>query len=478
MRSKVGLVVLFLLISGPVVAQWSPIDPFGNYDTTLGSRIHAAMLAIYNKTFTYEQHGVVASVIVPGLPQWNGAVGTEDDANPMAPDYYFEIGECTKTFVATLILQLEDSGKLSIRDPIYKYLPSYPNVDPGITIKQLLEHSSGTYDYIHDDPANTLLIDAYFANQSKRWTVDEILQNYVKTRVFTAGADYKFSNTDYLLLGLIAEKVTGNALSAEIHRRFLAPLGLTHTLCCWSDSLPTGFAHNYTAAPDEFTPSNDYFGTDKSAQLTMANAAAGMVSTPSDLAKWADALYSWKFLSHQALAEMLAFNKWTDGSYYGLGAARIGFSTKAFYGHEGSLPGFHTMLISNPSDSITVALYMNSDMDSTDMNCSNFARAIVNQIYSPNATVRAPSSSTKNAAFVYPNPVSETTCITFDQNISGEAFFTLYDVMGHQVRMLRDASGTVGHHSLTLLRGDLAAGAYHYVLNWPEGTRSGNLVIE
>src|SRR5205085_7981018 len=176
--------------------------------------------------------------------------------------------------VSALILQLEDSGKLAIGDPIYKYLPKqYPNVDPNITIKQLLEHSSGIFDYLNDDSLFTILNDAYGSHPGKRWSPEEILMNYVGTPHFKAGASYRYSNTNYLLLGLIAEKVTGNSAAHEIHRRFLDPLGLTHTFCCWEDSIPAGFCHNWNAAPDSLTPSLDYYSIDKSAQLTMANTA-------------------------------------------------------------------------------------------------------------------------------------------------------------------------------------------------------------
>ena len=481
MRTKVGLVILFVLVSRSVAAQWSPVSPFGSYDTTLGSRIQAAMQVVYGKTFSYEQHGVAASVIVPGLPQWDGAVGTSDDTKPMTPDLNFEIAKCTKSFTAALIFTLEDSGQLSISDPISNYISnisSYPNVDPQITIKQLLEHSSGLYDFIDDDPTNALFNDAYFTNPTKRWTPDEILQNYVKGRLFTAGAAYNYSNTDYLLLGMIAEKAAGDSLSKEIHRKLLLPLGLAHTSCGWADSVPTNFAHNFTAAPDENTLAFDLFSVNKTAQLSLMNSAGGMISSVADLAKWSSLLYSGKLLSNQAMSEMMTINDWGDSvTHYGRGVLRLEYGPKKFYGDSGSLPGFHTMMFTNPIDSVTFVICMNSDMDSNDVQISDYARAILREIY-PTLGVPRASRPTEQTAIAYPNPFSDQTTISFQQDTPGASSLVVYDDLGREVRVIHDASEFIGEHALLLRRGELRAGAYHYVVDTPDGRLVGSLVVE
>ncbi len=438
------------------------------------------MQKTYNKTTLAEQHGVGASVIVPGLGQWSGAVGTEDDQSPLTPDYYFEVGSCTKTFMSALILQLEDSGKLAIGDPIYKYLPAqYPNVDPNITIKQLLEHSSGIYDYLNDDPNFTLLNMAYFTDPGKRWTPEEILQTYVGPSNFQAGTSYQYSNTNYLLLGLIVHTVTGNSAAKEIHRRFLAPLGLTHTFCCWEDYIPSGFCHNWTPG-DTLMQSNDYFSILKAAQLTMANTAGGVVSIPSELAKWSAALYAGQFFSLTAMKELLTFHTWSDGLTYGLGVMKAPYYSKVFYGHTGGLPGFETDMFTNPKDTVTVVLYMNSDMEAGDVTGNDYLVAILDEVYrKPSSGVPMPPQASSDWVGVYPNPVPERATIVFSTDTPGPAMVKIYDALGRSVRTIADETEGIGQHSVSFERGNLPSGTYFYTIELPSSRRlSSSMVVE
>lgn len=121
-------------------------------DTTLGTRILKAMQTSYNKTNNFGKHGISASVIIPGRTQWSGGVGLSDATTPIDTNMLFEIASNTKTFTTALIMQLRDEGKLSLNDSLKKWIPAYAFVDSNITIRQLLSHSSGLYDYLNDDP--------------------------------------------------------------------------------------------------------------------------------------------------------------------------------------------------------------------------------------------------------------------------------------------------------------------------------------
>jgi hypothetical protein len=119
------------------------------YDTTLGSRIQSAMEATLARTSPWGKHGIGASVIVPRLAQWTGTVGMSDETTPIDPAMLFEIGSTSKTFITALILKLEEEGVLSIKDSVSKWLSPIENVNPNITLQQLLAHSSGVFDYVN-----------------------------------------------------------------------------------------------------------------------------------------------------------------------------------------------------------------------------------------------------------------------------------------------------------------------------------------
>ena len=453
------------------------------YDSTLFPRLEAALRTTFAHTWPFEQHWVAASVIVhgpQGLMQWNGAVGTSDStgaltgSSPMSPDLLFEMGSCTKTFTSALILSLEDSGKLSISDPIGKYLPRlYMNIDPNITVKQLLEHSSGLFDYVNDDSTYALLNDAYGMNPTHHWTADEILQSYVGPRHFSAGATYQYSNTNYLVLGLVADSAARRPAADEMHSRFFAPLGLTHTLCGWADSIPPPerFPHNWTASPDSLTPSNDYSSIDKTAPLSVANTAGGMISTPAELARWAQKLYTGQLLSPTAMRELTTFHTWSNGLVYGLGVMKVPYYSRMLYGHAGSIPGFQTMVFTNPIDSTTVALYLNSDMDPGDVQPNDYLVALLNEIYTMPKVVRPGSSITPpaDAVRLVMDPGTGHSELLLTLAHGGLYTLTVRDLLGRTVAMPRTRELVAGSATWSLDAPHLPAGSYLWTLTGGEG---------
>jgi D-alanyl-D-alanine carboxypeptidase len=123
--------------------------------------------------------------------------------------------------VATLVLQLAEEGKLSLDDPIGKWLPSYPQVDPAITIRQMLNHTSGLFMFWE----NQTLWDDLIRHRTRHFTPEEVL-GYLKEPHFRPGEGYRYSNTGYLLAAMIITRATGSTRAAEMRQRFWEPLGL------------------------------------------------------------------------------------------------------------------------------------------------------------------------------------------------------------------------------------------------------------
>jgi D-alanyl-D-alanine carboxypeptidase len=165
--------------------------------------------------------GVSAAVILPNERKWSGVSGTSHDTVAINTDMLFAIGSITKNFVATLTLKLVEEGVLSLDDPLSKWLPAYPHIDSDITLRQLLNHTSGIYMFW----SNQQIWDDLKKNRTKIWTPQEVL-SYVKEPYFPPGKGYRYSNTNYLLIAMIIEKATGSNLSTEFRKRFWKPLAI------------------------------------------------------------------------------------------------------------------------------------------------------------------------------------------------------------------------------------------------------------
>ena len=183
--------------------------------------------------------GVAVGVWAPGQGSFVRAFGTSSLATgrPLRLDDHFRIASISKSFTATAILRLADQHKLSLGDPLSKYIPGIQNGDR-ITVAQLLDMTSGVYDYVND-PA---VLRAYARNPLRRDVVAIIKRH---NPLFDPGMDVVYDNSNYYLLGAIAEKVTHTPLGATIKSQILRPLGLRHTSYPTTAALPTPFSHGY-----------------------------------------------------------------------------------------------------------------------------------------------------------------------------------------------------------------------------------------
>jgi len=293
--------------------------------------------------------GAVVGIWVPGKGVWVRARGVADTKTnePMSTADHARIASVTKSFVATLVLQLADAKLLSLDDTLDKFVPSVPNAS-GITVRQLLNHTSGLYDFVQDDVFNA----AADNNPLENWKPDQLLSSSVLHEpYFAPGTGYHYSNTNYVLLGMIAEKVTGHSVGAEIKRRILKPLGLANTSFPTTSALPSpasrGYAEKYGKLTDvtEVSPS-------------MGWASSAMISDLADLKAWSSALADGSLLSEQARQEMTAFIP-TDmpNVSYGLGLMKWG----NFVGHEGNAFGFSTAVFHLPSSDATIVVILNHE---------------------------------------------------------------------------------------------------------------------
>ncbi|MCL8009669.1 serine hydrolase [Streptomyces sp. AS02] len=260
---------------------------------------------------------------------------------PVRRDSRFRIGSMTKPFVATVMLQLVGERRVALDAPVERYLPGVVrgNGNDGrvITVRQLLQHTSGLPDVLDHLSPEEILKDP-LAHRDARDLVDIALAH---PPTFEPGTGWRYSNTGYLLAGMIIEKVTGHTYAEEIRRRVIKPLGLRETYVPGDDpAIPGPHPRGY-ARPGEDAPLMDITAINPS----VAGASGEMISSGTDLNRFLDALVRGRLLRPAQLREMTRTRPTgnPDGRAYGLGLESRQLPCGGLYwGHTGDIPGYET----------------------------------------------------------------------------------------------------------------------------------------
>jgi D-alanyl-D-alanine carboxypeptidase len=308
--------------------------------------------------------GVSVTVIFRDGTSWTGASGLADVKGrlPVEDETAFAVGSVSKTYTAALVLALAGDGKIDLDKPAAAYLPQH-RLDKRITVRMLLDHTSGLDDFFLHPAIDVALQKAPAAN----WSTARTLK-YVKKPYFPPGTGYHYSNTNYLYLGLIAEAVTKTTLGKALHDRFFGPLGLDATWYEGSEKPRARTAHGYrlvgtsrTAPPIDLS---DGTGIVPFTSVVTAAAGAGSIATTSqDAAAWARLLYTGKVLGPEMTAQMIAGTASTAAYRppvpYGLGVQAFPIDGRATVGHSGRLLGFRAAIRYLPGEATTIAVLTN-----------------------------------------------------------------------------------------------------------------------
>jgi D-alanyl-D-alanine carboxypeptidase len=308
---------------------------------------------------TVNDDPAVALYIVTPDGEWALARGRAniDVPLPVAPDARFRIGSVSKTFVTVVALQLVEEGELTLDAPAADYLPveivkSLANADRA-TVRDLLAMTSGIPEYLEDD-----FWSAIFDDPSYAWTAAEVLTFAEgKAAYFEPGEGFEYTNTNYILLQLIIESVTGEPLHIAVRERILDPLGLANTYTQVQETLPGGFVRGYAYWDDNLTLDD----------VSEVNDGAGLgdgalVSTTVDLAAFYRALFiDESLLDSESLDVMLSD---AEEDEYGLGIEVIETDLGKAIGHTGAVLGFNSAVFYLPDEeAIGVVLAARDDFD-------------------------------------------------------------------------------------------------------------------
>ncbi|MDP9799833.1 D-alanyl-D-alanine carboxypeptidase [Catenuloplanes nepalensis] len=264
---------------------------------------------------------------------------------PVPKNGWFRMGSNTKTFASIILLQLAGEGRLRLDDTVERWLPGLVtgngNDGSKITVRQLLRHQSGLAEYTAHLPAFASN-DAFEKHRYDHWDdADLVRLALTDPPAFAPGTSWGYSNTNYVLAGMIIEEVTGKPWDAHLRARILKPAGMTQTFYPGDDpDLPSPHANAY----DSLSPGEDLIDTTRW-NTTAAGAAGGMVTTPTDLSRFWQALQQGRLLRPAQMREMHDTVPTGDdrGSRYGLGIFLTQLECGTFWGHDGGVPGMYTV---------------------------------------------------------------------------------------------------------------------------------------
>src|SRR5688572_7969021 len=362
MRKTILFLLLLLLSTSPIRCQTASVSTTTELRTALQSKLDE-----WHKSGSFP--GATLGVVFANGESFGLAVGFSDRETKtlMRPNDRMLAGSVGKTFAAATALQLIKEGKLGLDDKIEKYLgreqwfARLPNAKD-ITVRQLMNHTSGLVRYEFKEQFTKDLT----ANPGKVWKPAELVAYLLDEKPpFEAGKGWDYSDTNYIVLGMIIEKVTGRKFYDEANKRLLKPLKLTETIPQDGPRLQ-GLVQGYAGRNNPFGGTDEMIVNGKFAinpQLEWTG--GGHVSTAQDLARWAKMLYEGKAFSADLLPQVL------DGvsapmlgreTKYGLGVIIRKTAVGTSYGHSGFFPGYMTDMMYFPEHKVAVAVQVNTSV--------------------------------------------------------------------------------------------------------------------
>lgn len=290
--------------------------------------------------------GVSAAVVLADGREWRGAAGLSEPGVPMDPAMRLGIGSISKNITAALLVRLAEQGKLSLDDPLSRWLPPITHVDPVISVRQLLNHTSGVFD-LTDFPGYR---DSILADVSARWTPQRAL-SLLRAPLFARGTGWRYTNTNYQLAGLVAEAVTKRPVHESVRSELLAPLGLTTLFLDQAES-PTGpLAAGWVGGTFNVMST-------RTSTYSAAWMAGAYFSTANDLARWWQALMTGRVVNTASLTAMMT----TAGpENYGLGMSRRLLAGRTVWSHTGEIRGFSSVGLHDPAKRASIVVLVNEN---------------------------------------------------------------------------------------------------------------------
>lgn len=357
--------------------------------------------------------GISACVIYPGMGTWKGVAGISHAATPITSDMLFGIASNTKLFTGVLLLKLAENNLIQLDDSLHEYLPAFNNIDSNITIRQLLNHTSGLDD-VTSVPGYP---DSILTNPNRVFTASELM-TWAGPPLFPAGTGWDYCNTNYLLAGLIAEAATGRSYSQLLRDSILTPLQLDSTFLDVYDTIlypvanPWQAGVNNTAIP-------------RTSVNSAAWAAGAMYSTSGEMTQWYNALMNGQFLNANSFNELTTF---VGSGNYGIGISQATVIGRTVWAHGGNIwGGYNSSMMYDTATGIIICVLINQ--------LPALAYQVSIQLLS--ALVSNPVGLTENTSpekliSVYPNPTNGLVHIEIPNQVIQN--IKVYDLQGQLIK--------------------------------------------
>ncbi|MBP2019001.1 D-alanyl-D-alanine carboxypeptidase [Symbiobacterium terraclitae] len=310
--------------------------------------------------------GLQVAVVRGGEVVWAGGAGWADPParRVVSVEDRYHIGSVSKLYTAAVILKLAEEGRLSLDDTVSRFIPGIPNGEQ-ITVRQLLNHTGGLGNYTEDMAFNlkTVLL-------RRRWSVDEVLDVIRQQAPRSApGTEHYYSNSNYVLLGRIAEAAGARPFSDLLHDEVLRPLGLTNTYLAAGEDRSPGTVRGY----DVTVLGTGRLGIKMDMERfrapfeTSAFAAGAVTASAAEVARFTYGLFGGRLLADSTLQSMLTFVDAPDEDMpeqtgYGLGVRRLVIGGEEMVGHTGTLPGYSNVALYSPAHDHAIAVLSNLSM--------------------------------------------------------------------------------------------------------------------
>lgn len=436
---------------------------FGICGLKAQAQVPAALQTKFQDTLAHMQakyrfKGLSAAVYYKNSGIWKSAVGLSTSATPLSPDMLIGIGSNTKTFISVLMIKMQEAGLLTLDDSIGKWISGYPNINGAISIRQILNHTSGINSYTN----NAATWDSVNKDTKRIWTKDEILRKFVSGPTFAPGSNWEYSNTNFIIAGMIAEKISGKSIQQLIRDSILTPQGLGKTFFPPYETATIPYAHLWSDLDGdglmEEIGSYDSPGILPKEINSFADAAGALVSTADDNVRF------WRALMNGSIIKKSSMNsdlfRWsgfgTTSNDYGAGIFKNRMLGKTVFSHGGTWIGQINENLSDTATNLNITVLSNQDSLGNDELALVVAALHKVALDYQKLDVPELATVTGQSLLLYPNPAR--TNLFVSGLAKGEKTIRLFDIMGKPLKSYTTEENELLHLS------DLNFPAGRYIL--------------
>ncbi|NUO02671.1 MAG: serine hydrolase [Saprospiraceae bacterium] len=455
-----------LVLPGRLIAQ-TPVD------ASLAALLQEKLDSCVNN---FNLPGISATILFPNNRVWQSASGLSHIYNqtPMDTSRLFFQASVTKMLVSALVLKLVDEGELSLDDSIGQYLPVLPHVKGAIKVRNLLNHRSGIHDFLAGNSASS---QSWFTTPFAIWDPEDAISTYIQAPYFPENAGFQYSNTNYILLGMIVENITGVTFATALHERFLEPYGLNRTYFVPEDFAPGPFATGWTSFSAPNVYNTDAAPLFNACSYSMIFTAGALIAKPADIARFTRLLYTGEILSDSmmnVLKTCTNVNLGNGCNGYGHGSMRYSFSGKTYFGHAGDFNGFTQLSIHQEEDGITLTISINRNNAPR----GPIAAALLQVVRdNPLTTSVQEAAPVIKDLIAMPNPVKGRTQVSGKLTKGGNCQLELLDFTGRALSTQQLGYLSPGVFEYPLDVTGLPAGVYSCRLIHETGSASVQLIV-